>query len=124
MLIIEEWIQDWLERDKDSRWMSEEQFAIHEIEKKKITERYNSMNICLFEDERVPKMLPLVYYRPVYDLLCGAALIKDKIRRQFPESSLFLHTRDYLAEKVNYGPTKRDPVDQITYQDSWGNPFK
>ena len=36
MLIIEEWIQDWLERDKDSRWMSEEQFAIHEIEKKKI----------------------------------------------------------------------------------------
>ena len=34
MLIIEEWIQDWLERDKDSRWMSEEQFAKHEIEKK------------------------------------------------------------------------------------------
>ena len=58
------------------------------------------MNICLFEDERVPKMLPLVYYRPVYDLLCGAALIKDKIRRQFPESSLFLNTRDYLANKV------------------------
>ena len=36
MLIIEEWIQDWLERDKDSRWMSKEQFAKHEIEKKKI----------------------------------------------------------------------------------------
>ena len=34
--IMEDWLQDWLERDKDSRWMSEEQFAKHEIEKKKI----------------------------------------------------------------------------------------
>jgi hypothetical protein len=30
----------------------------------------------------------------------------------------------YLDEKVNYGPTKRESVNQITYQDSWGNPFK
>ena len=30
----------------------------------------------------------------------------------------------YLDEKINYGPTKREPVNQITYQDSWGNPFK
>ena len=36
MEIIEGWTRDWLEREKDSRWMSEEQFAEHEVEKKKI----------------------------------------------------------------------------------------
>tara|TARA_A100001037_G_scaffold178628_2_gene160262 strand:- start:29 stop:649 length:621 start_codon:yes stop_codon:yes gene_type:complete len=29
----------------------------------------------------------------------------------------------YLDDKAKYGPTKRSPVNQITYEDNWGIPF-
>ena len=41
---MEDWVQDWLERDKYSRWMSEEQFAEHEVEKKKINSNLDGLN--------------------------------------------------------------------------------
>lgn len=56
------------------------------------------MNICIFEDEKYRKLLPLVYFRPVYELRCGITLLKDKIIRNFPNPTVILHARDYLTE--------------------------
>ena len=61
-------------------------------------------NICLFEDSNTPRLLPLVYFRPVYNLKCGMASLKDKITRFFPRAAVALHCRSYLAEymRVRY----------------------
>ncbi|CUU00632.1 UDP-N-acetylglucosamine diphosphorylase/glucosamine-1-phosphate N-acetyltransferase [Candidatus Thermokryptus mobilis] len=56
------------------------------------------MNICIFEDEKYRKLLPLVYFRPVYELRCGIIPIKDKIIRSFSNPNVILHARDYLTE--------------------------
>ncbi len=56
------------------------------------------MNICIFEDEKYRKLLPLVYFRPVYELRCGINLLKDKIIRSFSNSNVILHARDYLTD--------------------------
>ena len=51
---MEDWLQDWLERDKDSRWMSEEQFAKHEIEKKKIN------SILAYLNQKTKRLITLL----------------------------------------------------------------
>jgi UDP-N-acetylglucosamine diphosphorylase/glucosamine-1-phosphate N-acetyltransferase len=56
------------------------------------------MNICIFEDEKYRKLLPLVYFRPVYELRCGINLLKDKIIRSFSNPNVILHARDYLTD--------------------------
>lgn len=56
------------------------------------------MNICIFEDEKYRKLLPLVYFRPVYELRCGITLLKDKIIRAFSNPTVILHARDYLTD--------------------------
>ncbi len=56
------------------------------------------MNICIFEDEKYRKLLPLVYFRPVYELRCGINLLKDKIIRNFSNPNVILHARDYLTD--------------------------
>ncbi len=62
------------------------------------------MNICIFEDEKYRKLLPLVYFRPVYELRCGISLLMDKIIRGFSNPTVILHARDYLTDvlKRNY----------------------
>lgn len=56
--------------------------------------------ICIFEDEGYENLLPLVYLRPTYDLLCGILTLREKISRCFPKSEIILHTRNYLADFV------------------------
>lgn len=55
-------------------------------------------HLCLFEDIHYARLLPLVYFRPVYNLRCGILSLKEKILRLFPKSELTLHCRSYLAE--------------------------
>tara|TARA_Y100000768_G_C23849921_1_gene620430 strand:+ start:559 stop:942 length:384 start_codon:yes stop_codon:yes gene_type:complete len=43
MDIMEDWVNDWIERDKDSKLMSGEQYANHEIDKKKINQHLSKM---------------------------------------------------------------------------------
>jgi len=43
-------------------------------------------------------LLPLVYFRPVYELRCGINLLKDKIIRSFSNPNVILHARDYLTD--------------------------
>ncbi len=58
------------------------------------------MHVCIFEDGYYRKLLPLVHFRPVYDLKCGAATLLEKIIRSYPGAKTTLHVRNYLAEVV------------------------
>lgn len=58
------------------------------------------MHICIFEDEFYRKLLPLVRFRPVYDLKCGITSMREKITRNYPDAKLILHVRDYLMYVV------------------------
>ncbi|MFQ5641621.1 MAG: GlmU family protein [bacterium] len=56
--------------------------------------------ICIFEDKSFSQLYPLSLTRPVFELRCGMSRLKDKMRRRFPKSTLYLSCRDYLAETV------------------------
>ncbi len=56
------------------------------------------MELCIFEDEHYARLEPLVFARPVFDLLCGAATLRNKITRHFQGVKLSLHVRPSLEE--------------------------
>jgi len=56
--------------------------------------------VCVFEDDRHPDLLPLVYCRPVYELRCGITSLLDKIVRAYPGQRIVLFCRDYLADTL------------------------
>ena len=58
------------------------------------------MPICIFEDEQYLNFEPLIYSRPVFDLLCGMTTLKDKIIRAFPKEKIVLKCRNYLEPFV------------------------
>lgn len=57
--------------------------------------------ICLFEDEGVVNLQPLVYLRPAYDLRCGILTLKEKVLLRFPKSNIILHCRGFLREAIH-----------------------
>ncbi len=70
------------------------------------------MQLCIFEDVEFSNLEPLIFNRPVYDLLCGTTTLKDKILRSYGNVNYSLHTRPYLKaliEQQNPGI----PVNQI-----------
>jgi UDP-N-acetylglucosamine diphosphorylase/glucosamine-1-phosphate N-acetyltransferase len=54
--------------------------------------------ICLFEDEWYSRLLPLVYFRPVFNLRCGILSLKEKVQHAYAGTPVTLHCRSYLAE--------------------------
>jgi len=58
------------------------------------------MQIAIFEDEKHINFEPLIYYRPVYELVCGRSTLREKIERTYPNSKVVLHCRKYLEELV------------------------
>jgi UDP-N-acetylglucosamine diphosphorylase/glucosamine-1-phosphate N-acetyltransferase len=54
------------------------------------------MPICIFEDEQYLNFEPLIYSRPVFDLICGMNTLKEKIIRAFPKEKITLKCRKYL----------------------------
>ena len=54
------------------------------------------MHICIFEDEQYLNFEPLIYSRPVFDLVCGLTTLKEKIIRAFPKEKITLKCRNYL----------------------------
>lgn len=70
------------------------------------------MNIVLFEDSQYPNLLPLVYFRPVWELRCGALTLEEKVRNQL-EGNYFYLAREYLqkyylGEKRNFSNVPDD----------------
>ncbi len=58
------------------------------------------MQIVIFEDEKYINFEPLIYYRPVYELVCGASTLREKIERAYPNLKIVLHCRKYLEEML------------------------
>jgi len=58
------------------------------------------MQVCIFEDENYLNFEPLVFSRPVYDLICGVETLKEKILRNYNSTRVALHCRSYLADVV------------------------
>ena len=73
------------------------------------------MKIVLFEGAGFKNLLPLVYFRPVWELRCGPLTLNEKIRFQLKDTSFFYLSRDhlqkyYLDESVIFDLTSsRDP---------------
>ena len=58
------------------------------------------MQICIFEDVNYSNFEPMIFSRPVYDLLCGSNSLKEKIIRNYVGAKVSLHCRPYLKELV------------------------
>lgn len=56
------------------------------------------MQLCLFEDHRVPGLRPLVETRPAYDLRLGLRTIAETTRDAFSPDGLVLHSRRPLTD--------------------------
>ena len=64
------------------------------------------MHICIFEDKNFSNFEPLMFSRPVYELLCGTYTLKEKIIHSFGNPNYSLHCRKHLqsiTEKNNPG---------------------
>lgn len=57
-------------------------------------------SICLFEGIYYSRLLPLVYFRPTYDLRCGILTLREKVQHYFPNTPISLHCRGYLSDLV------------------------
>ncbi|MEJ2535792.1 MAG: putative sugar nucleotidyl transferase [Calditrichia bacterium] len=56
------------------------------------------MNIVLFEDEKYRDLLPLVYFRPVWELRCGIQTLAEKIFHLFSNHKISFLSRKYLQD--------------------------
>jgi UDP-N-acetylglucosamine diphosphorylase/glucosamine-1-phosphate N-acetyltransferase len=56
------------------------------------------MKIVLFEDEGFIDLLPLVYFRPVWELRCGITLLSEKIKNAYQDLDLRFIARQYLMD--------------------------
>ena len=58
------------------------------------------MHLCLFEDDHVDHLLPLVYTRPVYGLRLGMRTLFETTREAFEPAETVLHARSPLEEEA------------------------
>ena len=58
------------------------------------------MHIVLFEDEEYRNLLPLTYWRGVFELRCGCGSLADHVRAAYPSTPLSLFVRPALAAVV------------------------
>jgi UDP-N-acetylglucosamine diphosphorylase/glucosamine-1-phosphate N-acetyltransferase len=65
--------------------------------------------ICIFEDNYYSRFLPLVYFRPVYNLKCGIFSLREKIQRWYRGVPIALHCRPYLADSLR----RQDPKTSV-----------
>ena len=56
------------------------------------------MKIVLFEDSGFKNLLPLTYFRPVWELRCGIYELKEKVKHYLPTSDLYYSARQYLMD--------------------------
>lgn len=73
------------------------------------------MNIALFEDQGVQRLLPLVWLRAACELYCGRDRLLDKVRTHFGPTVARLFLRPLLREVV----AQRIPLDPPSSADDW-----
>jgi len=55
------------------------------------------MNVVLFEDQEYKNLLPLIYFRPVWELRCGVFTCEERMRN-LSEGDYFYLCREYLQK--------------------------
>lgn len=65
------------------------------------------MRICIFEDDGWKDLLPLVYFRPLHHLRCGALAADRKLAALFPRVRILHHVRPSLREYLAEHPDER-----------------
>jgi UDP-N-acetylglucosamine diphosphorylase/glucosamine-1-phosphate N-acetyltransferase len=53
--------------------------------------------ICIYEGDGLDRLSPLCDLRPAFDLRCGRFTLLEKLRRLYPDESVFLWVRDEVA---------------------------
>jgi UDP-N-acetylglucosamine diphosphorylase/glucosamine-1-phosphate N-acetyltransferase len=76
------------------------------------------MRICIFEDNRYTNFLPLAYFRPVYELRCGAFSLREKLAMALPGTKQILHVRSELAGYLSEEFTKLH-INNLPDDDIW-----
>ena len=74
------------------------------------------MHICIFEDNNCLDFEPLVFSRPVYDLICGTFTLKEKILLSFGNPDYTLHCRNYLQD-ITKRNNRGKKVNQLPEED-------
>jgi len=54
--------------------------------------------VIIVEDEGWKKLLPLTWTRPVWEIVCGATCILEKLKRKYPDEQFSFKGRDYLIK--------------------------
>ena len=76
------------------------------------------MQFCIFEDQQYINFLPISYFRPVYELRCGALSLREKIESVVPKGTVGLQCRSSHAEVLRQKYAGH-PINAIPDQDSW-----
>lgn len=58
--------------------------------------------MIIVEDEGWKKLLPLTYMRPVWEIVCGATCILEKLKRKYPDEQFSFKGRDYLIPSSQF----------------------
>ena len=69
------------------------------------------MNIVLFEDEQFKNFLPLVYFRPIWELRCGAFTLSEKWRlvtQKKPYGLARNYLKPHYRESIQHLPDKHN----------------
>lgn len=80
------------------------------------------MKVVLFEDEKYLQLLPLVYFRPVWELRCGAYLLREKIQAALEGDHYFLsrkYLQEYYLDKQRVFPKLMDSEDILLVNGRW-----
>ncbi|NND72351.1 MAG: glucose-1-phosphate thymidylyltransferase, partial [Rhodothermales bacterium] len=56
------------------------------------------MNICVFEDDKVHQLAPILLTRPVFDLRTGRRTQGQELSRVLGASTTYAHCRKYLQD--------------------------
>ncbi len=72
--------------------------------------------VCIFEDDKVGQLNPLVYATPAYELRCGIKTLREKIQDLYPKENFALHCRSYLADCLKTRTSL--PVNQLAQENT------
>jgi UDP-N-acetylglucosamine diphosphorylase/glucosamine-1-phosphate N-acetyltransferase len=76
------------------------------------------MQFCIFEDTASRNFLPLVYFRPVFELRCGALSLREKLAAVLPKRGLTLSCREELVP-LTREEVPGHPVNLLEETDTW-----
>src|SRR5690349_5964007 len=76
------------------------------------------MHICIFEDQDYSNFLPLVYFRPVFELRSGVLSLRQRIEALAPRTRTSFFVRTTLSELFaeEQGGVK---VNSVPSEDCW-----